>query len=107
MGELIQRMARAMCVADGISPDLRVRSGASPMLILGKPYIVDDGRPRMEAWLIYRHAAVIALQTIREPTEAMVAAAYAALDTYDISQSGACTVTHAHQAMVDLELKDA
>lgn len=60
-------------------------------------------------WETRQHQAMAAaVEAMRQPTEAMISAAYARLDqgndTKEWADDGACTITAAHKAMIDAAL---
>lgn len=61
MSEMVERVARALCVADGCDPD---HESADP---------IDTG---IKLWTRYVRDASAAIEAIREPTKAMIQAAY-------------------------------
>lgn len=68
MGALIERMARAMCIEDGVPPDNLAYTGLPALLPGGYGYYAyGDARP---AWTLYYRKAHQALAAILEPTEA-------------------------------------
>ena len=65
MSEMVERVARAICRANGEDPD---EPGYG---------FLGGGAPTSYAWQGYASHARVAIQAMREPTESMTAAAYA------------------------------
>ncbi len=78
MSEMVERVARAMCMADGEIPDF-------PSHTTNEPF-----------WTYYCDMARVAIEAMREPTEAMRAAGY--IVTVDDE-------TDVWQTMIDASLK--
>ena len=68
MTDMIEKMARAMCEANGFDPD----GPTQDIYVEGDPHA---GKP----WAGYRRAARAALSALQEPTDAMVEAGGKAL----------------------------
>jgi hypothetical protein len=64
MNEMVERVARAICVADGVDPD---------MLCSGLGNIIPEGET-WTAWRVREKQARAAIAAMREPTEAMTSA---------------------------------
>lgn len=95
MTEDVERVARAAFMAS----ECRYRSAEGAARVFDCEWEADSGF--RERWEVIARAAIAAL---REPSEAMVDAAYRALETYDIAAPGACTVRYAHHAIIDAAL---
>lgn len=92
MSEMIERVARALCAAD----DLNWEEQADPQTS-------GSGDNNQAAYL---HAARAAIEAMRDPTDAMIAAgiAQANICTDDQTASAACVPEHAWPAMIDAAL---
>ena len=64
MSEMIERVAKALCVADGFDPD-----GLIAYAKAGRPEAVED-------WKQYQRRARAAIKAMREPTRAMMDCLY-------------------------------
>lgn len=64
---MIERIARALAVADGIEPDINICVGIPQMVRYG--YIPSISYP---AWTYYTSNAKAALEAMIEPTEKMI-----------------------------------
>ena len=88
MSEMVERVARAICVKNCEDPD------EASYGFLG------TGDPKSFAWRGYIPHAIAALAALREPTEEMVRAAY------DQTMNGIGSMPRAYwQAMIDEALK--
>lgn len=73
MSEMIERVARAICVSDGLDPDRKFKSSD-----------ISDGKaPHELAWHEYQPAARAAVEAMRVPTEAQLEAAEEIVVGYD------------------------
>jgi len=71
-GSMIERVARAMCAETGCDPDLLVMVAEPMRYVAPTPagHVCSVG-PTMRAWEAYGPLARVAIEAMREPTEAM------------------------------------
>lgn len=69
LSEMIERVARALCVADGLDPDADWRRSDQSMLAVAIP----EGEE--QRWRTYASYARAAISALREPTKEMIRAA--------------------------------
>lgn len=87
MSEMIERVARALCVEDDENPD----------------EIINVGKPR---WWLYNCAARAAIEAIREPTEGMLDAAREVTKGQSFFANYPRKIdAMVHRAMIDAALK--
>lgn len=93
MNEMIERVARALCVASGKDPDADSRK-------LPNGLILDIALEDPRTWRLYIKKARVAIGAMREPTDAMCIAAEA--DLYDGDE---LIARYAWPIMIDAVLK--
>jgi hypothetical protein len=82
MTDIVERVARASCEADGFDPDDPLCTGSEDLL-----------------WTSWKAGARAAIAAMREPSEAMEQAYYAACDV-----NGMCLWKHGYRVMIDAAL---
>lgn len=92
MTEMIERIARALCRDDGLDPDSDWTAG--------KAAYRDLPQEMKAMWSCYEPKARLAIEAMREPTDAMEQAFLRACDL-----SGACLWKTAYRTLIDAALE--
>lgn len=94
--DMVERVARALCKADGKNPD-----ALEPGDAFGTDGHMRNGDPAHSLWREWNERAVAAIEAMREPTDEMIEAGV----TADFGKNLGERVTFAHQAMINAALQ--
>lgn len=93
METMVERVARALCRADGLDPDADWRDQGAVFLT----FAIEPGKA--QCWRTYEAKARAAIEAMREPTTAMTSAFDAACDEH-----GHCLARFGYRIMIDAAL---
>lgn len=107
MSEMVERVARALCIADGELPEAFHTKAAYEAQDRDGVMLTDAAFP---LWMRYRQAARAAIEAMREPNMAMVVALGQAIQKPGAAQGVVICdpglVAHAWFRMIDAALSD-
>lgn len=98
MNEMIEKVAKAMCVAEGIDPNILCYS-YMPQKISNGLYVAPHEQICYPAWTFNIKAATAAIAAMREPTEGM----REALNNVD---KDIMSIVEWYQVLIDAALKE-